>query len=73
MTFGGPVNGLLRREEVADRLHVSVTTVRRLGRSGALAEVRIGRRMIRIKAGSVDKLIEDGQHADRQNRDTAHA
>lgn len=40
---------LLTRKEAADRLHVSESTVIRLIRAGALTEVRIGKRVVRIQ------------------------
>lgn len=54
------MQGLLKRAEVAERLHVSPRTVMRLGRSGALTEVRVGTRTVRITPESVDRLIESG-------------
>lgn len=52
--------GLIRRCEVAERLHVSMSTVRRLGKSGDLVEVQIGKRAVRVEADSVDRLIRSG-------------
>lgn len=48
---------LLTREEAAERLNVSVSTLRRLGRSGAVDEIRISARLIRIDPASVDSYL----------------
>ena len=48
---------LLDRAEVAGRLHLSVMTVRRLGATGDLTEVRVGKRAIRIEEDSVERYI----------------
>jgi len=54
---------LLKRREVADRIHASEATVRRLGRAGQLDEVRISPGVVRVRASSVDRLIEHGYTA----------
>lgn len=51
---------LLTRAEVAERLRISVQTVRRLGESGHLAEVQVSARAVRVRADSVDRLIREG-------------
>ncbi len=51
---------LLDRREVAERLHVSMSTVRRLGKAGALVEVQVGPRAVRVTRDSVDGLIKSG-------------
>jgi predicted site-specific integrase-resolvase len=38
-------------------MHVSVSTVRRLGRAGLIAEVQVSKGAIRIDAESVDAFI----------------
>lgn len=48
---------LVDRAEVAERLGVSKTTVRRLGRSGDLTEIRVSKRAVRIPEGDVDRHI----------------
>lgn len=48
---------LLDRATAAERLSVSQRTVRRWGRAGLLTERRIGPRLVRITAESVEKLI----------------
>jgi DNA-binding transcriptional regulator LsrR (DeoR family) len=54
---------LLKRREVAERIHASEATVRRLGRARQLDEVRISPGVVRVKASSVDRLIERGYTA----------
>ena len=44
--------------EAAEILAVSVKTVRRYIAAGDLDAVRLGRRTIRIEAGSLDRLID---------------
>ncbi len=51
---------LLTRTEAAERLHVSIQTVRRLAESGHLAEVQVSARAVRVRAASVDRLICQG-------------
>jgi excisionase family DNA binding protein len=48
------------RAEAAERLNVSVQTVRRLAESGHLAEVQVSARAVRVRAASVDRLIREG-------------
>jgi excisionase family DNA binding protein len=50
---------LLERGEVAERLHVSEMTVRRLGRAGHLEEIRVSDRAIRITEDSVEAHIAE--------------
>jgi excisionase family DNA binding protein len=54
---------LLERGEAAERLHVSVRTVRRYGKVGRLKDVRIGPRLVRVTEESVEALIRAGQDA----------
>jgi excisionase family DNA binding protein len=60
-----PSISLLRRDEVAERLHVSERTVRRYGRVGLLEERRVGPRLIRVTAESVERLLRDGCERER--------
>jgi excisionase family DNA binding protein len=55
---------LLDRSEAAERLRVSVRTVRRWGKAGRLKDVRIGPRLVRVTEQSVEAVIRAGQHAD---------
>lgn len=48
---------LLTRPEAAERLHVSVQTVRRIVESAHLAELQVGLRAVR--AASVDRLVPE--------------
>jgi excisionase family DNA binding protein len=53
-----PMSGrLLDRSEVADLLHVSEMTVRRLGAAGHLTEVRVGKRAVRVTEASIEAHI----------------
>jgi len=52
---------MLDRAEAADRLNLSVMTIRRLGAAGLLEEVRVGRRAIRITEQSVDRHLAERQ------------
>jgi excisionase family DNA binding protein len=47
---------LLTRKEAATRLHVSPSTMIRLGRSGAITEIRVAR-TVRIDPASVEAYI----------------
>jgi len=47
----------LTLQEAADRYHVSVMTLRRRIRSGALPAVHAGRRLIRIPAAALEQLF----------------
>ena len=58
MTAGG--NRLLTRTEAAERLRVSVQTVRRLAESGHLDEVQVSARAVRVRTSSVDRLVREG-------------
>ncbi|HET7385087.1 MAG TPA: helix-turn-helix domain-containing protein [Nocardioidaceae bacterium] len=53
-----PVRRLVSLPEAADILAVSPKTVRRYVAAGDLDAVRLGRRTIRIKAESLDRLID---------------
>ena len=55
---------LLHREEVAERLSVSVMTVRRLAAAGHLDEIRVGVRALRITEESLERHI-GGRHINR--------
>lgn len=57
---------LLRRDEAAERLRVSVCTIKRYGKAGLLEERRVGPRMVRVTAESVE-AIERGT----RNREAA--
>lgn len=48
---------LLTRGEAAERLHVSISTLRRMARAGAVDEIRVSARLIRIDPQSVDSYI----------------
>jgi excisionase family DNA binding protein len=48
---------LLDRAEVAERLHVSEMTVRRLARAGHLDEIRVSARAVRIDEDSVERHL----------------
>jgi excisionase family DNA binding protein len=52
-----PQAPLLTREQGARRLNVSLSTLKRMGRSGAVGEIRISERLIRIDPQSVDAYI----------------
>lgn len=54
---------LLNRGEAAKSLHVSERTVRRYGKAGLLDERRIGPRLVRITAESVEALKQGGRAA----------
>jgi predicted site-specific integrase-resolvase len=54
---------LLKRREVAEQIHASEATVRRLGRAGQLDEVRISPGVVRVRASSVARLIANGYTA----------
>jgi predicted site-specific integrase-resolvase len=49
--------GLMNRAEVAERLRVSVSTVKRWGAAGLLDERRIGPKLIKVTEASVDAMI----------------
>lgn len=48
---------LLDRAEVAERLHVSERTVRRLGADGRIDEVRVSDRAVRVTEASVERHL----------------
>jgi predicted site-specific integrase-resolvase len=48
---------LLHRKEAADRLRVSVCTVKRWGAAGLLDERRVGPKLVKITEASVAALI----------------
>jgi excisionase family DNA binding protein len=53
-----PARRLVSLPEAADILGLSVKTVRRYIAAGDLDAVRLGRRTIRIKTDSLDRLID---------------
>jgi len=53
-----PTRRLISLTEAAEILAVSVKTVRRYVAVGELDAVRLGRRTIRVKAESIDRLID---------------
>lgn len=53
-----PTRRLVSLPEAADILGLSVKTVRRYIAAGDLDAVRLGRRTIRIKTDSLDRLID---------------
>jgi excisionase family DNA binding protein len=63
---------LLTRAEAAERLHVSIQTVRRLGESGDLDEVQVGPRAVRVRGSSVDRLVREGLPRRRWVREYQH-
>jgi predicted site-specific integrase-resolvase len=55
-----PITGrLLDRAEVAERLHVSEKTVRRLGAAGRLDEIRVSDRAVRVTEVSLERHLAD--------------
>lgn len=57
---------LLHTNEAALRLRVSPATVRRYAASGRLDGVRVGPKLVKVTAESVDRMIADGQLAPDQ-------
>jgi len=55
---GAPRRTLLTAAEVAEILHVSTRSVRRLIKDGKLPIVRVGRRAVRIRPEAVETLID---------------
>jgi excisionase family DNA binding protein len=51
---------LLTRAQAAERLNVSIQSVRRWAEAGLLDEVQVGPRAVRVRAASVDRLMRDG-------------
>ena len=62
---------LLDRSETARRLHVSERTVRRYGKAGLLEERRVGPRLVRITAESVEALLRGDGSPDHVTRAVA--
>ncbi len=62
---------LLTRAEAAERLHLSVQTIRRLADAGQLTEVRVGLRAVRVHRGDVERLARDGLPRRRWSRRTS--
>lgn len=52
---------LLTRRETAQRLHVSFSTVLRLGAEGKITEVQVSKRGVRIDSDSVDAHLQAGR------------
>lgn len=48
---------LLNRPEAAERLRVSLATVKRYGAAGLLDERRVGPRLVKVTEASVEALI----------------
>ena len=48
---------LLSTKEVADRLNVTIETVRRYCREGELKFVRLGKRLIRVPIEELEKFV----------------
>ena len=62
---------LLHRPEAADRLRVSVCTIKRWGAAGLLDERRIGPKLVKITEASVVALMakrEESEAARRSRR-----
>ena len=63
------MNDLLTAREVAQRLRVEVSTVRRWVKTGAIEAVRLPsanrRRGYRFKSETLDKVLQGGVNADR--------
>ena len=57
-TTATPYHRLISLTEAADALAVSTKTVRRYIAAGELDAVRLGRRTIRIRVESLDRLID---------------
>ena len=60
-TSHGGTGRLLTRAEVADQLHVSERTVRRLGSAGRLDEIRVSDRAVRVTKESVKRHLAEGR------------
>jgi hypothetical protein len=58
---------LLHRQEAADRLRVSVCTVKRWGAAGLLDERRVGPKLVKVTEASVERLIHAGRKAAHGN------
>jgi excisionase family DNA binding protein len=68
-------SALLLRSEAAEQLHVSESTVKRLVRSGAITEIKVGKRAVRIDAGlgRREKALAAIEEAVTIYRQLAHA
>lgn len=62
---------LLDRGEAAQRLRVSRRTVIRYGHAGLLAEVRIGPKLVKVTAESVEALASAGTRTRKDGQDGA--
>lgn len=51
-------SGLLSREQAAEKLGVSLSTIDRYLRDGTLQRVKIGKRIVRIQSEQLDSLIQ---------------
>lgn len=49
---------LLNREEAAEKLGVSLSTIDRYLRDGTLRRVKIGKRIVRIESAQLESLIQ---------------
>lgn len=56
-----PLVILLNRTEAAERLRVSLATVKRYGAAGLLDERRVGPRLVKITEASVEALLRAGR------------
>lgn len=45
-------------KEVAERLRVSIVTVRKMVKDGTLEGIRVGKKMFRIKSEELEKYID---------------
>lgn len=54
---------LIDRDEAAARLHVSRRTVERYGKAGLIEERRVGPKLVRITAASVEALTRRDREA----------
>lgn len=59
MTIRNVTDGtLLTREEAAEKLGVSLSTIDRYLRDGTLRRVKIGKRIVRIESAQIESLIQ---------------
>jgi hypothetical protein len=58
-----PPRQLLTRLEAARQINVSLSTWKRLARAGAVAEIRVSERLIRVDPGSVASFISSRKTA----------
>ena len=55
--MGAPPRQMLTRLEAARQLNVSLSTWKRLARAGAVNEIRVSERLIRIDPASIDLFL----------------